>query len=434
VFGFAVNLEDPTPEQIRQLTDTLDGFRPRPMGVEILTLHLIAGLDPKQLRRWPAGTIRRLLLTAQEAKQAVVMDGRCLPWVRDELARADLLRREAIRALCDPQASDDAIREALSKLDRARAGYAAQGEAANALGKAWHEYEETCAVLADLATAFPDDLNPIPESAASNWTALADEFRRLQGLLVATEHKLPSPDELARVTQGVRTCRLRMLPAMRSADEAGFKVIENALTWLWWTPGERAALLARHDRNSREVTDRVLAKWPTSRGSKVAQPPRRSSTIAKESVRDLRRLADLVGLAENPAGPLAKADTAAAKALPFEPEAGKLGDLSRRVREGWRLRLPELYRTGNPSRRAEIGWAVEPDDIPAIARPGLLWPPNPELIERRVREREFHSWLADSWYKPEAVSIRELNLKEKEPRAYAEGLETVARDYLEWSP
>src|SRR5439155_719771 len=91
-------LEIGRPER-RRLAETADGFRtkvaPGLTHPEILTLDLIAGLDPKLVARWPSGTIRRLLLAAQAAEEAAAADGRCLPWVRDEIAAADETRRKA---------------------------------------------------------------------------------------------------------------------------------------------------------------------------------------------------------------------------------------------------------------------------------------------------------------------------------------------------
>ena len=76
---------------------------------------------------------------------------------------------------------------------------------------------------------------------------------------------------------------------------------------------------------------------------------------------------------------------------------------------------------------------IDPDDVPAVTRPGLTVPPNPERAYRLAREKEFHTWLADTRYRPDAGAVRELNLKSKGARTYADGLTATATEYLDWT-
>jgi hypothetical protein len=436
LFGFALGLEDPSFEQIRRLVETADGLRvkiaPGLLHPEILTLDLIAGLDPKIVARWPAGTVRRLLLAAQSAEEAAAADGRCLPWVRDEIAAADEARRKALRVLCG-YSSKEEYAAASDDLPRVRDRYATVRDAAVELAKAWDEEEEARAVLADLATTFPDALVPVPEAAASGWADLADQFRRLQALLrPPPQPRLPGLDELGRVVQGVRAGRYRLTGLIRMPDGAGLRQLERALAWSWWSERERGDLLAKLARADREAAERVLAKWPREPGgAEPPAPPKASAEVARDSARDLRRLAGLVAIADG--GPDTKADLVAAEALPAVPGPAELADVARRARAGWRGRLPEAYRAADASRRAEIGWAIDPDDVPAAVRPGLTVPPNPERAFRLAREKEFHTWLADTRYRPDAGLVRELNLTSKGARTYHDGLTATATEYLDWT-
>src|SRR5205823_1482641 len=101
VFTFALNLEKPTPEQMKQLAALVAGFKPRPpRHAELAMVALIGGLRPELVERWPPGTVALLLRVAREAEEAAAGDGRCLPWVRGALAAADEKRRKAVRDLC----------------------------------------------------------------------------------------------------------------------------------------------------------------------------------------------------------------------------------------------------------------------------------------------------------------------------------------------
>ena len=54
----------------------------------MLALYLVAGLHPERAGHWqqyvPRAT-HTFLTTAQAAEEAVVFDGRCLPWLRGKL-------------------------------------------------------------------------------------------------------------------------------------------------------------------------------------------------------------------------------------------------------------------------------------------------------------------------------------------------------------
>jgi hypothetical protein len=431
LFGFALGLEDPTFEQVRYLAQLAAGFRPRPRHPELLALDLLAGLPPELSARWPAGTVRTFLTTARAAEDAAVFDGRSLPWVRGKLEEADRARWQAVKTLCDPESPDADLRAAAADLDRVRQAYTVVRDATDALATARAEYEATRAGVVDLAVAFLHELAPVPEAVAAAWAGLVEDVLRLQVLLrPPPEPRLPPLDELGRVAQAVRANRERLRGLIRVPEGAGPRQLEAALRWPWWTLPERTALLARLDATSREATGRVLSAWPLQpSGQEPAAPPRWSARVAADSARDVRRMVDLVRLAD---GPDAADLVAKAEALGATPAAPDVAVLVRRARAAWRTGLPDQYRAANPTNQALVGWAVDPDDVPAAPRPGIGYLPNPELADERAAERAVHVWLGDFRCKGEAAAVRGIDLKAA--RDHAAALDALARDFLDWTP
>lgn len=427
VFEFAARLREPTFEQVRQLAALVGGLRPRPRHPELLALELLAGLPPELAARWPVGAIGTFLTLAQTAEETVVFDGRCLPWVRGKLEEADRLRWKAVRVLCDPESPDPELRAAAADLERAGTAYKTVRDAADALVLAFAEYEETRAGLADLAVAFPHELAAVPEAVATAWAALVEDVVRLQAQLrPPAEPRLPALDDLTRATQIVRANRERLRGFVRVPEGANPRQLEAALLWPRWSQAERTALLARLEATSREACGKVLTAWPLApSGQEPAAPPRGSPKVAADSVRDLRRVIDLLRLVD---GPDAADLTTKSGPLAASPNPKDVAELAGRARAAWRTGLPDQYRTGDPVRQAAIGWAVDPDDIPATPRPGLAVPPNPELPEVRAAELAYHRWLGESRYRGEAAAIRGRDSK------YAAALDALAREYLDWSP
>src|SRR5262249_51788818 len=158
IFDFAKKLENPTPEQMRYLAALVEKFWPgSPQHAELVTLYLVGKFPEELARRWPPGTIATLLQVALVAEEATACDGRCLPWVRERLEKADDVRRKAVLTLCDQYSTPDTRRQALKNLNNAQAEYEAVRETVRAVADAVREYEETRAVLVDLATAYPAD-------------------------------------------------------------------------------------------------------------------------------------------------------------------------------------------------------------------------------------------------------------------------------------
>ena len=190
IFTFARNLEKPTHDQMKHLATLISALKPRPpRHAELQTIALIGGLPAEQVNRWPDGTIALLLAVTRDAEDAAAIDGRCLPWVRSALAKADASRRDALRDLCNLRNTNAMREKAIAALDAAGRDYRAVRAAAGALASAFREYEETRAVLVDLAVSFPFEALPLSEELGRRWSGLADDFGKLQQLLRAPPHR-----------------------------------------------------------------------------------------------------------------------------------------------------------------------------------------------------------------------------------------------------
>src|SRR5262249_13921405 len=206
LFRFARDLDNPTHIQLKAIAETAAKFRLK--HVEFRTIELVAGLPDDQVKRWPPGTTRKLLEVTQDAEDARAIDGRCLPWLRAELDEADQVRRNALRDLCDPKSSDNDMGPAAENLGTLPEKYRRVVATARALMGAFLQYEETRAVLADLAVGFPHPLAPVPKAVATGWTDLAEDFRRLEELLRPPgEPRMPDLNKLDQAAQSARSHR-----------------------------------------------------------------------------------------------------------------------------------------------------------------------------------------------------------------------------------
>jgi hypothetical protein len=424
VFNGARTIRKPTHRDMKELAALVRGLRPRPpRHAELAPIVLIGGLPPERVDRWPAGTIELILTVTRDAEEAVAVDGRCLPWARQTIARADASRRNALRDLCNPK-STSAVRErAVAELDAVGKEYRTVRTAAVALASAFREYEETRAVLVELAVAYPFDALPLSEELGRTWEALADDFGRLQKALRAPAGSLPNPAELERTARSVLAGRESLRRALGMGDSASIRQYENLLCWPHWSKAERDQLLERLAKADRGAAERVLAGWPK-------EPPNRETPVPDRGAASTRgglaRSIALLRLVEAPDAGELKAEL---DRLGPSPTAGAMADLAARVRHASRRKLAEAYASADPARQAFTGWAVDLEDAPAFAQPGSAGPPNPEYPERRAAEKAFHDWLAKERYGAEAAFYRSLEV----PAAgeAANDLGDIARAYAD---
>ena len=226
------------------------------------------------MEKWPEGAIETLVRVAREAEEAAAVDGRCLPWVRERLAKADTARRNGLRDLCLPR-STNAVREAaVASIEAAGEDYKAVRAAAGALASAFREYEETRAVLVDLAVAYPYDALAGGEVLATTWDALADDFGKVQQLLrPTTSPALPNVGnwdaQCKACVPGVNNCEphcstgRRQRPTVReSASLAALVALGRTQLLTRSTRRDRAARgVLDAGRGSNRITER-LARRP----------------------------------------------------------------------------------------------------------------------------------------------------------------------------
>ncbi len=427
VLNFVQDLKKPSHDQMKQLAALLNGFRPRPpRHAELLTIALIGGLPQERVERWPPETIATLVRVARDAEEAAAIDGRCLPWIADRLAKADETRRKAVRDLSDPRSTDRIRTAAVVELEAVGKDYQAVREGAGALTSAFREYEETRAVLVDLAVAYPLEALPGSEVLATTWDRLADDFGKVQQLLRApSEPRLPDVAELGTAGQNLRAGREQLRAALRVPDTASVRQFESLLRWPHWSPTDRTKLLARLAETERAATRKVLDGWPKEPPNRDVVPPSKdASRVGSNAVRDLRRAVALLLLVEAPDAADLKVQV---DRLGTNPAA--VAELAPKVRLAARRRLAEAYVAADPALQALIGWAVDPDDVPAFPQPGSAGPPNPEPAERLNAERVFHEWLVARRYTADATLFGASEVKAVQDAA--NGSRDIARAYGE---
>jgi hypothetical protein len=408
IFSFARNLEKPTHDQMKQLATLISRIKPRPRHAELVTISLIGELPAEQVEKWPAQTVRVLLEVAALAEEAVACDGRCLPWIKADLAKADETRRKALRDLCDPKSPEKVRRAAVAELEAVRSEYTAVRGATIALTETRTEYEETRAVLADLAVNFPSEAATLPEVAAKTWTDLTEDFTRVKQLLtVAAVQRLPDSVTLGLARQSLRANRLQLLGLLRVPESGSVRQLETLLRWPAWSQPERAKLLSTLASAEQSAVRKVLERWPK-------EPPAREATApeSKGRARELTRETTLRWLAM-----LRMADAKGIEDLDARvrgergSEPGEVLKNASLVRQAVRRQFPAEYGAADSVRQAAIGWAVDTDDVPAFPQQRITGQPNPELPEQRAAEAEFHEWLARTRYAADAAMLGTSVLK-----------------------
>jgi len=428
IFAFVRNLEKPTHDQMKHLAELLGVFKPRPpRHAELQTIILIGGLPPEQVEKWPGVTIALLIGLARDAEDAVAVDGRSLPWIRDSLIRADSIRRGALRDLCNPK-STAALRErAVEALEAVGKDYKAVRAAAGALASAFQEYEETRAALVDLAVAYPYEVLPLSEVLATGWDRLSDDFVKLARLLrPPTAPGLPNGAELERATQSVHAGRQGLLRALLLPESGSVRQYELLLHWPDWSQADRARILMRLNEAEQAAARKVVDSWPKEPPNRdTPVPPPSGERLSARTHGDLSRSVAILRLVDGPDASDLKAELERLGPTPASP---RIAELARKVRQATRRKLAEQYGSADPAQQALVGWAVDPDDVPAYPQPGSATA-NPEAAERRGAEKMFHDWLARERYSVDAKTFDAFN--SAGAREAAKGCRDIARAYID---
>lgn len=432
VLAAALEFDEPTPDQLQLLASTLEGFRPPPPHAEAALLRFLGRLSPNVLKLWEPGTVRLVLRTTLAAEQAAAADPRSLPWVRQELAEADALRRAAVFGT-EPKTGlvrgeSTARQHAREKLAEATRKYVAVRDAANALGQGFAQLDEARSVLPALAAFVPPD-ELIAQEVDKLWSAAVAEAGALQKLLAPpTEPALPDAEKLNQHALNLKVRLAELTAQFVPAPSAGPRELARWLEWPGWPAAERSRLVTRLANGSSLLAREVLRKWPTAPSSE----PQRSAPAGPDpaaALRRARRALDLLRLVNDPELPALEKDFAAAGGA-----AGSGGRLAQEIRRGWAERLPQRYRAAPDLRQqAALGWAVQSFDLPALPRSGDPFPRDAEAVLRARLAREFHHWLGESRYQAEANAARALE-GNAAALDYAKALDNLAREHLDWPP
>ncbi len=426
IFAFAQNSEKPSHDLMKNLAALAAGIKPHPpRHAELLVIGLIGGLPADQVEeRWPPRAIPLLLETASLAEEAVACDGRCLPWIKADLARADETRRKAMRDLCEPKSPEKVRVAAVAELEAVGKVYRDVRAATDALSEARNEYEETRAMLADLAVNFPTEAVALPEVVAKRWQELTEDFLRVRTALAPpNEPRLPDSGDLSRAAQSLRANREQLRTLLRVPDAGGVRQLEVLLRWPGWSQVERTKLLARLADAEREAVRQVLGKWPKEPPSRETVAPKRDNPSRAKDREMLLRWVDLLRIA----------DATGVRDLEAQVRpvgnGGEIAENARRVKRAVRSEFSTEYAAADSIRQAAIGWAVDPDDVPAFPQPGKPGPPNPELPDQRTAETEFHEWLARTRYAADASILASNPLKAVQDAAA--GYREISRAYTD---
>ena len=356
------------------------------------------------------------------------MVGSCRGSRASDLARGrNEKRRNATNDLCNPKSLDRMRRAAVADHESVQKGYESIRAAVGALEIIRGEYEETRAVLVDLAISFPLEVMPNPEVVANMWGPLVEDFLRVQQLLhPPSEPRLPDVGELGRAAQSLRADREQLRSTLKVPDSGSIRQYETLLRWPNWSQTDRMKLLAQLGETERTVTRKVLDGWPK-------EPPNRepaaigksSSQVAADTVRVLRRELAILRMVDGP-----DAVELAAQLDRLGPDATQqVAELARKIRTAMRRQLADVYRAANPERQAFMGWTVDPDDVPAFPQSGTPGSPNPELVYQRSVEKDFHDWLAANRYAADAKLFGASPLKPLQTAAI--GYRTIVQLYTD---
>ena len=263
---FAVALEDVKFEQIRRIASTVAGFRLKTKPAEWALFEFVAGFAPENVKDWPKGTLRRVVLLIPTTGEATSTDGRNLPWLQRELEAAGATANKALVTLGHDDSSAQEVAAAVPKIDEARALNVRIREAARVLSDTREQYEEARAELSDLGAEFPHEFAAIPADVASTWAALADAFNKAEALLATPEGvvALPALEPFNQTKDALLVARTTLRAMAKVPTDANVRQLERALAWPGWNYTDRTALFARYEQQSRASATKVLNSWPSA--------------------------------------------------------------------------------------------------------------------------------------------------------------------------
>ena len=425
IFAAAVEINDPTVEQLRALNMVARGFEPPPKHAELMALRFLAEQDPKLFQRWSrdkdgAGTARLVLRATQLGERAAAIDGRCLPWLSKALADADARRREGIVKLVS--GGTTVREEARSQLAECLREYQRIVDAAKTLEQGFFQFDESLGLLPGLAGHPPltDPADPNPDAA---WAGTVAETRALFGLLAPPATPgFPPTAELGQHDTDLRVRRVRLLESYAVPPAIPPAEIRRWLDSPVWPADQRSRLAAKARDAAHQLAKEALrraASLPVQLDVPAANRPSPPALAARRARRALDALA-LAGLDE-----VAEMEPLYARASAGN-DPGAWRELGERIGAAWSVRLPERYRTAtDPAARERIGRFVHPFDLAALPSTGDPFPRDPTPGLRRAAELAFVQWLGEQRYRRDARALRAVQ-DNPAAAAYAKALDELA--------
>jgi hypothetical protein len=436
----ALEVADPTPEQLKGFDDFLNVFKPAPNFIELEALHFLVKVDPTKHRRWDrdlelAG-VRRLVLAAAEASErALPADVRLGPWFKQRLAAADKDHREGIVLLATGE--EDARREGRRRLKAAVDAFEKIAEDAGVLQDGLRQLDEARLVLPGaiipLSRRVPDD------NDRQLWASAIDVTLELRSTLTPPADVREAPVDKVRSLEGKLRDTLRPFRAqfesaaaealIRRAGKENGPTAED-LRRLLDAPQFPAATRREIYKAARELGQssagealaRAMALKPRSpmpleRGPRPDAPGWRARLAV-----DLLRL----GGATN-TGPLEELLTKAERSRDWQ-------ELSESIRRAWAVDLPKKFRElDKPAARERAGDALDTLDVSALPEGPGRAPVEPAAELRRKQLVEFWQELARERYQRAAEELGRFP-ERPDLKDYAAAFERMRTEFLRRTP
>jgi hypothetical protein len=435
----ALELPDPTPEQLKGFDDLLKNFSPAPRFIELAALRFLVDLDPKVQERWNdkalAGVRRLVLAAAKASEEAVAIDPRSWPWLKADLIAADKDHRDGLVLLAT--GGEDARLQGRDKLRAAVVSFEQIAANAKVLEAGFLRLEETRALLPALVA-------PLGKRAADSnderlWSTIVVNAGKLQQLLTPPTSAGKTPlDEVTSLTNQLQydLGRLREPYQPSEADRmirrAGKENGPTAdeLRRLLDSPLWPAATRKQIYNSARDLGQTSAAEtmshaanlparsaMPAERGKRPDAPAWRArlaiDLLRLDGISDVKPMEELLAKSER---------------------SGDWQELGEALRRAWAVTLPAKFRDlGDLAAKERAAIALHPLDVSALPEgPGK--PPVEPAAELRRRDLlDFWRWLARERYQKLAEELAKFPNR-ADLAAYARAMDEMRQEFLTRTP
>jgi hypothetical protein len=300
----------------------------------------------------------------------------------------------------DREAAPDKLREAMSR-------YKSVHTAADALGQAFAEQDETRTLLRTLAEFLPVDPGAHTE-ADRHWSLVVAEVREVQKLLVPPQKpRLPDVALISQHANDLRVRRTELLALFARLRATGSGDPGDWLAWPGWTAADRKALADRSAELLLQRTTEAISSVPATLGAVPTDPVEETGRFDRNALRQARRAVDLLSLTGDPES---KKLAEGLNTFEASRSAETREALAEQVRTTWAERLVHRYTAATTSdeQREAIGWAIHPFDLEALPRTGDTFPRDAAAPVRKNQTAGYYRWMAEKRYQPDARALSEL--------------------------